>query len=1167
MGVVAVVLVYRHYTNPLRVRALAEAYLQRLFLTRVTVGDARLSLFRSLELFDVSIDSPNEAGRPVEPAFACRRLQLSHDVGAALWGTLRITSLIATTPTCQIIHDEATGSTNLGRLFRPLGAVSADALDSLPPIELRDARVRVLSRGGGSVREVENLHVSIRGRASGPRHPGQYDLVWHGEERGSGTGYSRLDLRNGVLTNVAGGLPYMSIEAVMLAVNARYDGAGAWVGLLGLDGRVRVADYDLAGSAGGVGVRAARIDLRNASLSVPINDEEHALPRDQRFLLFENVNGSITATAEDIRAEFMASFQGGTCDVRATVRGGVTALRTLDDVDLDLRVRGRGIEFPEPDSPLNPSHHRFVNRWKRLANFCDEFDPCGRFDMDVDVEKAAGPAGAVRLKRAVVSPRGASASCKWFPYRLEEVTGTVEVDDFGVFARDLRGEHDGGVVMVNGWLSAPSRCSEGELWIEGDRVPLDEQLLGGLPDRHAKLVRSFSACGRVDVFAEMHRPGCDAESRNPWTIHTNIALNDISVAYDAFPYRIDAVEGTVTVGPNRLEVRHVRGKAGGGAVVAADGVASLRERGLEELDLVIRGADVPVDDSLINALPFADRLAVRGLHPKGTIDVETSVRINDAIREARVDTGIGLNGVQLRPDMISVAFDDVTGTLRASEGLVRIEGLQGRRADATVRAEGWIHRDRGRRYRLSAAAERLKLDEALRRSLPGAVASSLGEWRVQSPFDLELELIEDEPESRYDVRATLVDAEVTHPRLAIPLEHVNARLAVSGDRLAVSGFSARFGPAQLRGEYEQTATASETTGVMSLTAADVALDATIRGLLPERFRATWDRVAPTGSVDVQLQPLQVHRRSGESPQWTVNGGVRLRDVGLGGMSSVEHVLADVTARGTVIDRLGGLNLSGEISGGRMRVLGRETHAGKAEWNAVRTATGEGRLSIENIRAELYDGTAVGELTVEARGDALTYSLTTSIQGVDLGRLLAGGEGRREPAEIHGATNAHFYLSGSIGDPDSRRGGGKFEVLQGYIHRMPIVLAVWNLLNATIPSQDSFDTIQASFFINGQHAEIESLHIGGGTVTLTGEGEFSLPDQSVDLELRSTNRGGWARVPGLTDVLEGASRELVVMHVTGPISRPVVTVKTMRGVNEEIKQLFRKRPPPTVQPLR
>ena len=157
----------------------------------------------------------------------------------------------------------------------------------------------------------------------------------------------------------------------------------------------------------------------------------------------------------------------------------------------------------------------------------------------------------------------------------------------------------------------------------------------------------------------------------------------------------------------------------------------------------------------------------------------------------------------------------------------------------------------------------------------------------------------------------------------------------------------------------------------------------------------------------------------------------------------------------------------------------------------------------------------------------------------------------------------MYLSGVGGEPLSRRGGGRIEVREGYIYRLPILLAILNVLDMSVPNDEALHELEADFFVLGNRLDFTEIALRGGSLRLVGSGSMSLPDQAVDLRLVNIGTRPWARLPLLADFVEGASREFVELRVTGPASRPTVRAQPLRRLSDELKRLFQKKPPKNI----
>jgi hypothetical protein len=75
-------------------------------------------------------------------------------------------------------------------------------------------------------------------------------------------------------------------------------------------------------------------------------------------------------------------------------------------------------------------------------------------------------------------------------------------------------------------------------------------------------------------------------------------------------------------------------------------------------------------------------------------------------------------------------------------------------------------------------------------------------------------------------------------------------------------------------------------------------------------------------------------------------------------------------------------------------------------------------------------------------------------------------------------------------------------------------------------------------------------VGGGTV--------DLPTQYLDVELISGGPRNWPKIPVLTELMESTSRELLEVHVTGPLEHPAVHARPLSSVGAAVEALFEKR---------
>lgn len=1153
--------------------------------TGLHLSDVRVNMYTPHVLRDASVDSGMTTDRDEAlpgdlPVFASRSVGVRHNPWAMLLGKLDIELIEAVEPTCTIVHETTTGHSSLSRIIARLKerADTKGLGADLPLIELRDARVRVLARNPVGTRKVEDLRLTLRG-APAVHDQGLYDIVWHVPNDPGPGGHSQLDLRTGFVNNVHGGLPAMSIEAVMLAINARYDAVGAWNRLLGLTGRVRARDFNLIGVGPDDVGRSVTIDLSDAAISIPINEQEHSLPRTERYLRFLDVNGSVVATTRELRADFTGSLRGASCRVQAAFRGNADELRSLEDVSFDVHLAVRGLTIPRPDEGAPPEQVRFVNHFDRLVDNIETFDPHGVVDVDVHVSRSLGVDEPIKLERALITLRGNDASFDRFPYRGTNLTGEIELTPDGVYVRGLSARHNGATIRLDGWMAAPSKCSQAEFKIQGIDVPIDDDLFNALKKQDRTTARSFSPRGTVNVDVDLTRQACTGDQlRGIWKSVVDIHLTgNASASYDHFPYRLDNLHGLIVVGDANARVVNVRGTPSLSQTgqVRVDGRLGFARGGVDFVDLVVTGEGVNLDESVITALPEAFRDKLRAFQASGLFDIETRVNFDPNVRNLIHESDVTLRGLSAMHESLPLPVTDITGPLTITADRVSTTGLTGKSGEAIISLNGSINpSDPKSHAELFLSCHNVTLNDATLAHVPPTWRRRLGSWRVDSPIDLDLEVrTTTDPETTAVVRgvARMAQADLRNEATDLRLQRVHGEVSFDGASLRGLDITGRWGRAPFRASFELANRVDAPTFAASFEAKAIPLDESTRALLPPRAQAAWDKLKPEGHADLIIDKFTISPKPqdpNESETCSLQGRLLLRNVSLRAASTPKNISGEINLSGNLMDRLGGTVLSGKARLDRMKLLDRDLKDIQAGWSLVQTSDGRGRFGVDPFQADLYGGSVAGDMEINFADPSSTYRLSTTIQGADLNPLVNAATPARlqhtdGPTDVAGRVDAQAYLSGIIGDQPSRRGGGQFRISEGRIYELPLMAAIIHVLNVTLPEPDGPQEAEASFYVMGDNVELGPIAFRGGGIQLVGAGTMTMTDYAVNLNLANVNPRRWGRIPILADFVEGASRELVGLQVTGPVANPTVRTRPLGGIRDEFRKLFQKRQPPPV----
>ncbi len=1163
---------YRYYADPQRVSALVAERITRTTTGRVRIGSATFSLFDGVHLRDLSVSEP-DAATDERPVFQCPEVIVRHDLLAALVGRFRARSVTLQSPMLTVAVDPETGGTNLDALIEGFKRRKRPRTPSRPVVEARDGRVRLV-RASTPDRAVEELSLSVRARPT-PTDADVYDIVWQELREAQSAGHAQVHVRNGTCRNVRGGSPTVSVDTVLTLAEGRFAGAAERAKTLGLKGSVRLRDYDLVLRKGAdESQQSAVIDVSEVYVSVPASADERAKPADERYLQFTQLAGEIHVAPTEIRARLQGALGGAQCSIEAISQRGAGA--AVENLPLDVQAEVTGLQLPRIDDDAPAKERGVIEALPALQRVFTNYDPHGRVDLHVEASKPAGASEKFRLNRLVATARGGDASVRYFPYRADQLTGAVEYTPDGVWIRDLCGQHEGGRVCVVGHFEKPDRCAAGDLQIAAEDVPIDQELYNGLGARYQEVLAPFQLRGRIDVNASLRRDPCEGDSPARWSWSSTVGLDDVAATHAEFPYPIENLRGNITIQPHRIEIVDVAGKAEG-ADIGITGEVLLSPGAPRRVNVTVSTHGATFDELTLAALPANIRKQIVTFQPSGPFDLRANFQ-SAASGEGTVShTRIDLQGITIRHQAFPIELSDVVGLVRIGPEGVEAPSLTARFGDARLDITGrTLGTGDVATADFSIHAQNLRLDDELRQAAPVNVRDAIKDWTVLDPLEASIVLRSQAGDERLDYRidVALGGVRVKHADFPIPFSDVHGGLRVDLSGVRANGLRARYGNGELKLDLDARHSPHLTEGTVVLSAKGLALDEGLRDALPSDLRRSWSQAAPSGTVDLRLHDLHFRKAAGEPrTTWTVDGRVDLHDVSLPGLGKLNGLRGVWTGRGAVRDATGGTMLNGRLQLSEAEVQSRRLTDIKSQWSFVRAADGQGRFGLDDAHASLYDGMAGGKLELVAASGQSHYNASVTIHGlqlgpfVDAGRTLAatGDDANPVPGRVRGTVDAYVYVAGETGDPLSRRGGGQIEISEGHIYRLPILLAILNVLRMSPPEESVLHEAEAVFYVTGNKITFEDLELRGGILALVGSGSMSIPDQAVDLRLVNMGSHHISRIPVLADVVEGASREIVELRVTGPLSRPSVRAQPLRGLTDELRKLFQKKPKKKIPP--
>ncbi len=794
-----------------------------------------------------------------------------------------------------------------------------------------------------------------------------------------------------------------------------------------------------------------------------------------------------------------------------------------------------------------------------------------RAHIEFQVSHRAGDAAPIRWLLTGRLTEGRLADSR-LPYPLSDLEASIYCDNQELRITDVSARSGSGSLgltcIARNFLTEQPFL---DVTVDARNLALDQRLHDVLPDELRVAWRKFKPEGAID--ARFHMVGTPDQLKTSLTT----TCHDVSFAYERFPYRLQQGRGVIEWDGRKVTIREFTALAADQTVHIDLELTDPGPRAVGWVTLSVDGP-VPLDNTLIAALPPAGQPILRSLHATGSIRL-VSGRFEktepDAEPHARWELAVSDAAVQF--ERFPYPIHQINGRLVLVNHDWQVQRLQGYHGSNYLVCHGrWDAQPGpvpGGQLLLTFQCRDVPLDDALRDAVgvanPGAQRfwsslrprGSVDQLDVTMQWDttnrkVQLDLLAEKWAATQNIEGRSIDV---HPEwLPLLLHEVTGSVRFKDGHFRMESMAARRDDANVQwaGEGVVKSDQSWHVDLTQLIADRLMADHGFTEALPEALRTGLERMKYHGPLSfngaVWLQ--------GALDQPLTAGWDMLLDIEDGFVDNVlklEHIRGSVRLTGQktattfgcrgeiAIDSLVSRGLQITQIAGPLWIDPRQIVLGsRAE------ATGTGTTP-RRITGRAFGGSAALDASLKL-DDRLPFALDLWVADADAAHIVRALKMGRHV--VSGKVHASVHLSGAQAGLHTLRGNGRMRLSEADVYQLPVMVSLLNVLSLRRPDTNAFTQCDVDFRVNGEQAYLDRIDFNGDAISLKGKGWMDL-NRRVNLDFYAlVGRHEW-QIPVIRELLAEASRNILLIQVDGTIDQPNVIRKPLPELDQTLQRIF------------
>ncbi|MCL2005813.1 MAG: AsmA-like C-terminal region-containing protein [Planctomycetaceae bacterium] len=449
---------------------------------------------------------------------------------------------------------------------------------------------------------------------------------------------------------------------------------------------------------------------------------------------------------------------------------------------------------------LSPFFNKETNR------LIDQFDFDGTADLYAQL---ACRNGVWYPKNVTMKISDIGFSYHEFPYRVDRLSGNLYIYENALMRFNLKSKQDSPHnTVIDGHYYNIYEDIAGRLEVFGDHVPIDQKLIRAFQPKTQEIANSLHPSGKLHAKLVFTLP----PGNLPVNKRFDIALDNVSLRYDLFPYPLRDVKGLVHYDGNVWQFYEMLG---------SNGLAMIRGRGFlrpvasdsQEFVLSLLAEDLPIDEQIMQALiQPGQRQMLQSLNINGKVHLAAQIQYRTDLKHLDLKFQTAPQpGLSIYPDQFPYKIENIAGEIHYENGRIfSAIPLSGTHRDTRLRSEFDCRFSPNGQFELSLnpmTAEHLHANKELLDALPNPLRGFLESIQLTRPFDLSggieyRQSMQGQQSVDWDLNWFLRQNSV---HLGVPVEDICGNIRLTGraanehvqlqgelhlDSLAVSGFEA-----------------------------------------------------------------------------------------------------------------------------------------------------------------------------------------------------------------------------------------------------------------------------------------------------------------------------------------------------------------------------------------